>query len=254
MDESVAVKAIHVALDEGIRTIDTARAYTRDGHPGHSEALIGRALASHPAGREVLVATKGGHYRDGDEFPIDASPGRVRRDCETSLQLLGVDQLDLFQLHWPDEKVPIGTTMETFAALKDEGLIRYVGLSNVSIAQLQEASIVVPIVSVQNNFSPTNQCDRAMLDHCTEQSVAYLSYSPLGGSSRVGSLAGSFPGAARVAARLDISVQQLALAWLLELSPVMMPICGARRPETIRDSAKAMHIVLGPAELEELDF
>jgi aryl-alcohol dehydrogenase-like predicted oxidoreductase len=260
VDDDLGVRTIHTALDFGIRIIDTARAYTRADHPGHSEALIARALATHPAGTEVLIATKGGHYRDGENFPIDGRPDTIRRHCEMSLECLGVDRLDLFQLHYPDPNVALGTTMSAFAALKTEGLIRYVGLSNVSIDELREAQDVVEIASIQNHFSPFNQDDRPMLAYCEEHSIAYLAAYPLGGIgiSRergwVGGLGSAFPAATEVAERRGVSIQRLALAWLSQLSPVIIPICGAGRPDTIRDSAQASALVLSNDELLALDF
>lgn len=255
VDDDLAIRTIHAALDCGIRLIDTARVYTTADHPGHSEALIARALASHPAGRTVLVATKGGHYRDGNDFPVDAKRDTIRRHCETSLRILGVDQIDLYQLHLPDPAVPMREAMATFAELRDEGVVRDVGVCNVSIEQLEEAMSVVPIVSVQNRFSPFHQEDRAMVDHCAEHAIAYLAHSPLGGGppphgGRAAGLAASFPAATDVAKRRGISVYRLALAWLLSLSPTLIPLCGAGRPESIRDSALAAETLLSGDDLE----
>ena len=251
-DDDVA--SIHAAIDAGVRLIDTARAYTKADHRGHSEALIARALASHPLGSEVLVATKGGHYRDGDTFPKDARRDAVRRHCEISLELLGVDTIDLYQLHWPDPDVPIATAMETFAELRSEGLIREVGVSNVSIAQLNEAREVVPVTTVQNSFSPFEQHDRPMVEYCEENDITYLSYSPLRGGAQGNELEETFPAAAAVAKQKNISIQRLVLAWLLQLSPALIPICGAGRPETIRDSLQAPNVHLTAEDLAVLDF
>jgi len=139
VDDDHVIRAIHAALDCGITLIDTARAYTTVDHPGHSESLIARALASHREGSRVLVATKGGQYRSGHDFPIDTSRDTIRRHCETSLRLLGVECIGLNQLHHPDPVEPMAKVMTTFAELRDEGVIRDVGLSNVSIAQVEEA-------------------------------------------------------------------------------------------------------------------
>lgn len=251
--EERAIKTIHTAIASGVTLIDTARAYSRVAHPGHSEALIARALAHHPARDRILVATKGGHYRDGDQFPIDAKPDTIRRHCETSLELLGVDRIDLYQLHWPDPNLSMRKAIATFGELQSEGLIAAIGVCNVSIAQLEEARSVVPIVSVQNSFSPFRQDDRLMLDYCAERSIAYLSYSPLGGPE-TRHLAARFPGSAAVAASKGISLARLALAWLLRCSPVLIPISGAGRPETIYDSARAPDVALSEEEVAALDF
>jgi aryl-alcohol dehydrogenase-like predicted oxidoreductase len=257
-DDELAIQTIHAALDSGITLIDTARAYTTVTHPGYSEALIARALATHPAGSRILVATKGGHYRSGDEFPIDGTRETIRRHCEVSRELLGLQCIDLYLLHWPDPNIPIRSTMATFAELQDEGLIRHVGVSNVSLTQLQEATSVVSIASVQNRFSPFDQSDRAMVDYCAEHSIAYLAYSPLrgpqppsGGATRLDE---AFPAAAKLAQHREVSIQRIALAWLLSLSPTIIPICGASRPESIRDSALAATDLLADDEIAELDF
>lgn len=257
--DDLGVRTIHAALDSGITFIDTAHAYTTSDQPGQSEALIARALRDHPAGPGVLVATKGGFAREGNDFPVDARRDVVRRQCEASCRLLSVDRIDLYQLHLPDPEIPMAKAMAAFAELRDEGVVRDVGVCNVSVAQLEEAMSVVPIVSVQNAFSPFHQDDRAMLDHCASHAIAYLAHSPLGGGpqprmGRAGGLAESFPAAAAVAARRQMSVYRLTLAWLLRLSDTVIPICGAGRPRTIQDSAQAMDTVLSAEELAELDF
>jgi aryl-alcohol dehydrogenase-like predicted oxidoreductase len=260
VDDEQAIRTIHSAIDYGVRLIDTARVYTTLDHPGHGEALIARALADHPAGSAVLVATKGGHYREVNDFPIDTSPDTIRRHCETSLRMLGLEQIGLYQLHHPDPERTMAEVMATFAELREEGAIEHIGLSNVSIAQLEEAMSVVPIASVQNHFSPFEQGDRAMVDYCAERSIAYLSYSPLGGlpgnpsGVSATTLGESFPVAAALARRKDVSIQQLALAWMLSLSPTLIAISGARRPETIRDSALAAELAVSDEDIAELDF
>jgi aryl-alcohol dehydrogenase-like predicted oxidoreductase len=249
--DALGIRAIRTALDEGITILDTAHVYTRAGREAYAEDLIARALREHPDRDSVFVATKGGHFRDGDAFPIDAQPDTVRRHCEASLRVLGVDRLDLYQLHWPDPEISMRDALRTFAELQHEGLIRLIGVSNVSVAQLEEARSVADVVSVQNHFGPHHQDGRDVLDHCTEHGIAYLAYSPLRGEV---SLAGAFPRAAAVAGRKGISVQRLALAWLLQLSPVLIPISGASRPETVADSARAPAVELTDEDLAELDF
>ncbi len=251
------VAAIDAALDAGITLLDTARAYTTATHPGHSETLFRRALSEYEGDRSaVVLATKGGHYRHGDEFPVDASPEALRSDCTASRSLLGVERIDLYQLHHPDPEVPIKTAVGALAELREEGWIRHIGVSNFSLIQLDEALSVAPIASVQNQFSPLSQDDRPMVDFCAEHSIAYLAYSPLGGDPRLGGarLEEAFPAAAALASRRGVSPQRLALAWLLSLSPTLIPICGASRPASIRDSALAMALELSEEELAELDF
>jgi aryl-alcohol dehydrogenase-like predicted oxidoreductase len=252
-----AVATIHAALDAGVTLLDTARVYTTATHPGHSEALFRRALASYPDTSDVLVTTKGGHYRSGNNFPICANPEALRSDCDASRALLAVDRIDLYQLHFPDPAVPFEDSIRALAELRDDGWIRHIGVSNVSLPQLEQALSIAPIVSVQNHFSPLDQGDREMVDYCAEHSIAYMSYSPLGGGAHGAgrtALQDAFPAAAALAARREISLQRLALAWLLSLSSTMIPICGSSRPESIRDSALAGELELTEEELVELDF
>lgn len=251
-----AVEAIHSALDAGLTLLDTARAYTTRTHPGHSEELFRLALASYPGDRgDIVVATKGGHFRDGDSFPIDARPEALRRDCEASLQLLGVEVIDLYQLHWPDPEVPLEESVGALAELREAGLIRHIGVSNVSLPQLETALATAPIASVQNHFSPFDQEDRETIELCAERGLAYLVYSPLRGRDTAGrSPQEAFPGAAAVAERRRISMQRLTLAWMLTLSPTIVPITGASRPATIRDSAAAAETTLTDDDLAALDF
>jgi aryl-alcohol dehydrogenase-like predicted oxidoreductase len=273
-DDEQAISTIHAALDAGVRYVDTARVYTTASHPSHNEALIARALASHPAGAEVVVGTKGGHYRSGSQVVVDTRPEAIRRDLEASLHHLGVDRIALYQLHWPSHSTaarllspaylrahdgpepPIEEVMATFAALRDEGLIRDVGVCNVTAAEVEAARSVVPIASVQNHFSPFDRRDLDLVQLCAEQSIAYLAWSPLGGGVRGGAAAlrEAFPVAAELAARKGVSVQRLALAWLLRTSPTIIPICGARRAASIEDSARATHVSLTDEELATLDF
>jgi aryl-alcohol dehydrogenase-like predicted oxidoreductase len=250
--DTEGVRAIHAALDAGITLIDTARAYTKPSHPGLGEALVRRALAEHRAGSRAVVATKGGHYRDGDDFPIDASPEALRRDCALSRDLLGIDRIDVYFIHHPDPRVPIGTSVAALAGFQEAGWIRHIGVANVSLAQLEEVLSVAPIAAVQNRFSPLDQADRPVVDFCAETGIAYLAYSPLGG--RASALAEAFPAAADLAARMGVSVPRLALAWMLTVSPTLIPITGAGRPESIRDSALAADLQLNEDEQSSLDF
>jgi aryl-alcohol dehydrogenase-like predicted oxidoreductase len=255
--EEAGIATIHAAIEAGLTLIDSARAYTTATHPGHSEALIRRALASHPDGEGVVVASKGGHYRDGHNFPICGRPAALKRDCDASRALLAVDRIDLYQLHWPDPSVGIAASVEALAELREAGWVRHVGLSNVSVEQLEEALSIAPIASVQNHFSPLDQGDREMVEYCAERSIAYLAYTPLaGGTHGAGrtALHDAFPAAAAVAQRHEISIQRLALAWLLRLSPTLIPVCGASRAQTAVDSLRATELTLAEEEWAELDF
>jgi aryl-alcohol dehydrogenase-like predicted oxidoreductase len=252
--EREAERTIHAALDAGVTLIDTAHAYTTVDEEAHNERLVATALASHPRSGEVLVATKGGHFRVGEsDFPVDGRPETIREHCETSLRTLGVDAIGLYQLHWPDPHVPVAESMGAFADLRREGKVRLVGVSNFSVEQIEEAQGVVEVASVQNRFSPARREDAPVLDYCAREGIAYLSYMPLDGAGRAASVGERLPAFARVAEERGVSPQRVVLAWHLAQAPVVTPIPGARRPETIVDSAAAAELELTPEELALLD-
>ncbi len=254
LDEQQAIRTIHAAIDAGVTLIDTAHAYTTLDHESHNEDLIAKALRLHPLGSTVLVATKGGHYRAGpQEFPKDGRPETVREHCEISLRTLSVECIGLYQLHWPDPAVPIAETMGAFAEHQREGKIRLVGVSNFSIEQVEEALGVVDVASVQNCFSPAFRRDRPVLDYCAARGIAYLSYTPLGGAGQAKDVGDRFGAFAKVASERGVSPQRVVLAWHLAQSPTVVPIPGARRPESIVDSARAADLHLTREELARLD-
>lgn len=257
--EAEAIIAIHAALDCGVRMFDTARAYTTSDSLGHSEQLLQRALRSHPAGSEALVATKAGHERVGlrypDDFPVQTDARTIRRHLRTSLELLERDAIWLLQLHWPPPDGSVAEAMHVFADLVAEGLVQNVGVCNVSLEQVRQARSSMPLASVQNHFSPLNVDDRAVVDYCAENMIAYLAYSPLGGNARdKPSLSAVFPQAEQQARERGLSVETLALAWLLAQSPTLIPISGASSPATVRASAKAAAVALTPAEASSVGF
>jgi aryl-alcohol dehydrogenase-like predicted oxidoreductase len=253
IDERRSIRTIHAALDAGVTLIDTARAYTTVNADAHNEMLVARALSERSDADDVLVVTKGGHFRiDARQWGVDGRPESVRANCEASLRALGVDSLGLYLLHWPDAKIPIAETMGAFAVLKSEGKIRAAGLSNVSIDQLNEASNEVEISAVENSFSAMRQEDRPMVDHCDATGIPYLAYSPLGGIGGATSV-GELPRACALAAEAGISIQRLLLAWQLRQSPTMIPISGAGRPESAIDSAAAATATLSDAVWVELE-
>lgn len=258
--DALGIKTIHAAIDNGVRLIDSAHAYTLVDHPGHSEWLITQALASHPQGGDVTVMTKGGLYRDGDDMVRDGRPEAIRAHCEASLEMLRRDQIDVYFLHHVDPKVPLTTTMKAFADLQEEGLVRYVGMSSVTMDQVREVSDILNLDVLMNPFSPFDQRHLDMVRHCEEHAIPFVGYSPLGGwrqlpgRGSVSSLAEAYPKAAAVAERLGISIHRLVLAWLIRLSPAFIPLVGAGRPETAVDSCKAMVVELTEADLAEIDF
>jgi aryl-alcohol dehydrogenase-like predicted oxidoreductase len=257
-DEARAVATVHAALDAGVTLIDTADSYyAPGGEPGHNELLVARALASYGGATDhVLVATKGGRGRTDDGgWTVKGDPGHLRRAAEGSLKRLGVEAIGLYQLHKPDPDVPFAESLGALRELAEEGKIRTVGISNADTGRIREAKAVLGdlLVSVQNRYSPAVRDGEPELRLCAELGLAYLPWSPLGGISR-SALDGPGGPEARsafhtVAEARGVSPQQVALAWLLALSPTLIPIPGASRPESIRDSAGAADLVLTGEEL-----
>lgn len=240
--ESIAT--VHAALDAGVRLIDTALAYTRDGVESYAEEIVAAAVRSWTH-ESPVVATKGGHFRRGDVFPVDGSPAALRAHCEISLRTLGVDRIDLYQLHHVDPTVPLADSVGALLELREEGKVAEIGLSNVDVGQLDLARGVARIASVQNRLSVTEATDLSMVDACAARSVAYLAYMPFGGPG------GAMPPAAeRIARAHAVSPQRVLLAWLRAQSGVVLPLVGASRAATIADSAR--DVDLDPEELEML--
>ncbi|HUY61590.1 MAG TPA: aldo/keto reductase [Candidatus Dormibacteraeota bacterium] len=255
-DQAQAVRTIHAALDAGVTLIDTANAYHEGaGERGQNERLVGAALRSWPGGGDgILVATKGGHVRPGDgRWEVDGRPEALRAACEASLRDLGVEAIGLYQFHRPDPRVPFEESVGALRTLQDEGKIVMAGLSNVTVAQIDSARRILEIASVQNEFSPRFRSSLGELRHCARLGVAFLPWSPLGGSGAAAELGRRHPAFAAVAAARGASPQQVALAWELAQGPVVIPIPGARRPETILDSVQAAGLTLTAAELGRLD-
>ncbi|MFY9929090.1 MAG: aldo/keto reductase [Streptosporangiaceae bacterium] len=259
-DEDRSVRTIHAALDAGVTFIDTADAYHMlAGETGHNERLIAKALASYSGDTsEVLVATKGGHVRPGDgSWQVDGSPAHLRQAVEASLKALGADVIGLYQFHRPDPKVPYAESIGALKELLDEGKIRLAGISNATIEQIDIARKVLGeenLASVQNQFSPAFRSSEDELLHCAELGITFLPWSPLGGIGRAGQLGTSYEEFKQVADAHRVSPQQVALAWMLAKAPVIIPIPGASRPESIIDSAQAANLTLTQAELALLDL
>jgi aryl-alcohol dehydrogenase-like predicted oxidoreductase len=254
-DEAQAFRTVHAALDAGVTLIDTADAYGIDeSDMGHGERLVAKALAAWPGDRDrVLVATKGGHLRPGGRWEVDGRPEYLRQACEASLRALGVEAIGLYQFHRPDPKVPFAESVGALAELKAAGKVRLVGLSNVSVDQVNQARQLVEVASVQNEFSPRFRRSEGELAFCAAQRIAFLPWSPLGGSHQSRDLGGRHRAFAEVADAHGVSPQQVALAWELAKASVVIPIPGASRPETITDSLAAASLRLSDDELARLD-
>ncbi|PBC61385.1 aldo/keto reductase [Streptomyces sp. Tue6028] len=268
-DEARALATVHAALDAGVTLLDTADSYHLPGaEPGHNEQLVARALATYGGDTgDVLVTTKGGRGRPADgSWTVTGSPRHLKSAARASLKRLGVDAIGLYQLHKPDPSVPFEESVGALRELLDEGTVRLAGISNTTTAQIRAARAILGdrLVSVQNQYSPAVRDSEDALRLCAELGIAFLPWSPLGGISR-SSLDGP-PGARSaepgsgpfgafhaVARERGVSPQQVCLAWLLARSPTVIPIPGASRPETIRDSAAAADLLLTPQELARLD-
>ena len=256
-DEARSIATIHAALDAGVTLIDTADAYhLHADEVGHNEALIARALRSYGGDTsDVLVATKGGHTRPGDgSWTQDGRPEYLREAAKASAQRLGVDAIGLYQFHRPDPNVPYADSIGAIRDLLDEGVIELAGISNATVAQIDEANEILRgrLVSVQNQFSPAFRSSLDELEHCAKLGIAFLPWSPLGGIARAAAVGARHGAFQRAADARGVSPQQIALAWELALAPVVIPIPGASRPESILDSVQAVDLELTATELQEL--
>jgi len=255
-DEATGVRVIHAALDAGIRLIDTADVYCRSDHDlGHNERLIARALKEWGGPRqEVLVATKGGLTRPDGRWERNARPEHLRRACDRSLKALGVERIDLYQLHAPDPDVPFGESIAMLAELQGEGKIRWLGLSNVSVDQISAARRHIEVVTVQNRLNPffREAIEDGVLARCEDLGIGFLAYSPVGGG-RLNKKLPEHPVAKRIAARHGASTHAVVLAWVLEQASNVIVIPGARTTEHALDSWSAGSLRLDPEELRDLD-
>lgn len=256
-DTQRGIRAVHAAVDAGITLFDTADSYGPTGEMGVNEQALIAALRRHPDALDrVVVATKGGHTRGPEAtWWVDGSPEHLAAAARASARRLGLDALPLYQHHRPDVKVPFEESMGAMRQLVDNGVVVRVGVSNVDSAQLDIAMRVVgdALVSVQNEYSALERTGDDVLRRCEEHGLAFLAWGPLGGMHAAKGLGSAAASVAAVAERHGVSPQRVALAWLLTRSPVLIPIPGASRPESIRDSAAAVALLLDDEELRLLD-
>jgi len=252
---------VRAALEAGVTLFDTADAYGPGEElgaraQGENERLVAGLLDELGVRDQVFLATKGGHVRtDGGEWALDSSPQHLHEAVDASLQRLGVDQIALWQHHRPDPKVDYADVLGTLEEIHASGKVRMIGLSNADPDQIRQAHKVLggALVSVQNQFSPKFRSSRPEIDVCAELGLAFLPWSPLGGLTDAKELADKHPAFAEVAQQRGVSAQQVALAWELAQSPVVIPIPGAKRPQSIIDSAAAAGLELSDDELARLD-
>ncbi|MCR2763899.1 aldo/keto reductase [Microbacterium sp. zg.B48] len=254
-----AVATVHAALDAGVTLIDTADCYAPSwDQMGHNERIVAEAVRSWSGDSSgILVATKGGITRNaGEVWGRDGSAEYLRRAVETSLENLGVDVIDLYQYHRPDRTLVYGDVMSTLAGLQQEGLIRAVGISNASIEEIEIAQQVLGegnLASVQNEFSPRHPGSIDELHYCGRHGIAFLPWSPLGGTGGGARGVGDrFTLFRQIGQEHGVSPQQVVLAWELALDPHVIPIPGARRPASIVDSTAAAHLELSDDEIAAL--
>jgi aryl-alcohol dehydrogenase-like predicted oxidoreductase len=254
--EEQGLRVLRAVLDAGVTLIDTADVYCLDQRDiGHNERLIAKALTGWAGERSsVTVATKGGVVRPGGRWDSDARPEQLRTACERSLRALGVDRLDLYQLHAPDPRVPLADSIGELARLREAGKLRWIGLSNVNLAQIRQAQSVTPITSVQNRLNPFFRESLAggVVAYCAEQGIGFLAYSPTGGGRLTKTLP-AHPVLAAIARRLGVSAHAVVLAWALAQSPAVIVIPSARTVDHALDSVGAADLVLGEDDLAAID-
>ena len=253
-----SLSTIVAALDAGVTFVDTADAYhARADSLGHNEGLVADAVREWAGdSSSVLVATKGGHTRPADgSWALDGTPQHLKAAARGSARRLGVEAIGLYQFHRPDPQVPYAESVGALADLLDDGTIAMAGISNADPDQIRTAKEVLGgrLVSVQNQFSPSFRSSEAELRLCDELGIAFLPWSPLGGISKAAELGTTSAVFAEVADEHGVSPQQVALAWQLGKSAQVVPIPGSSRPETIRDSVRAVDLELTDDQVARLD-
>ncbi len=249
-DEALARETIAAALAAGVTVFDTARAYGRgESDLGHNERLLADTLRASRAEMSARVVTKGGMTRPAGAWIPDGRAKALHRDCEASLVALDGVPIDLYLIHAPDPRTPWRTSVRALARLLDQGLVRRAGVSNVNRQQLDEALDLVSISAVEVALGPHDEgaLRGGIVERCEELGIAVIAHSPLGGPRRAGRPGRQQEGLAEAADMLGATPAEVALAWLLDLSPVVIPIPGARRPATARSAARAAGLTLDAA-------
>jgi pyridoxine 4-dehydrogenase len=242
-DHAEAIRVLRRAVELGVDFIDTANSYG----PYIAEELIHEALHPYPSG--LVIATKAGLLRTGpDKWPTLGNPDYLRQECEMSLRRLGVDQIDLFQLHRIDPKVPAADQFGVLKALQDEGKVRHVGLSEVTVDQIKAARKVLPIVTVQNEYNLANRKSEAVLDYCEREGLGFIPWYPVA----AGKLTQAGGVVDRIATAAHATTAQVAIAWLLRRSPVMLPIPGTSSVQHLEENCDAALVELTDRQVAEL--
>ena len=241
-DRANSLKVLRRAVELGIDFFDTAQSYG----PETNETLIAEAL--HPYPRGLVIATKGGLARPRpSRWDADCRPAKLRSDLEGSLKRLKLERIDVYQLHTVDPKVPLEVSVGTLADMQREGKVRHVGLSNVTVKQLEQARSIVPIVSVQNRYSLADRKSEDVLKHCEKHGIAFLPWYPLGDGSAL-----RLSKVKSIAQKRKAAPAQVAIAWLLRKSPVMLPIPGTSKIAHLEENAAAAKLALGDEDFSFL--
>jgi len=231
-----AIRVLRKAVELGINFIDTADSYG----PGVSEEIIAEALYPYPKG--LVIATKGGFDRPGpDQWVENGKPEHLRSACEGSLRRLRLDRIDLYQLHRIDPKVPAEDQLGTLQDLQAQGKIKHIGLSEVSVKQIQHARTIIPIVSVQNRYSISDRGSEDVLEYCEKEKMGFIPWFTLA----AGRVSGADSPIRRLATELKATPSQVALAWLLARSPVMLPIPGTSKVKHLEENVATVEIKIG---------
>lgn len=257
VDPELAEQAVHAAIDAGITFFDTADAYGPSSEMGVNEKVLAAAMASYPGDKSnVIIGTKGGHFRGPDaSWGVNGDPQYLASAAKESLRRLNLERFPLYQLHRPDPQVPYAESCSAIKTLIDEGVVERAGVSNVSLEQLEIARDILgpALVSVQNQYSPLTRTGEEVLRRCEELGIAFLSWGPLGGRGAAKNFGEEAPEFSAVAGELGVSPQQVGVAWLLARSPVLIPIPGASRPQSVRDTVQALEVAFDNDQLERLD-
>ena len=242
-DRAEAVRVLRRAVELGINFIDTADSYG----PHVSEEIIAEALYPYPAG--LVIATKGGFDRPGpNQWVENGRPEHLRSACEGSLRRLRMDRIDLYQLHRIDPKVPAEDQLGTLKELQAQGKIKHIGLSEVTVPQIQHAQTIVPIVSVQNRYSITDRGSEDVLEYCEKEKMGFIPWFPLA----AGRVSGSDSPISRIAAQWKATPSQVALAWLLARSPVTLPIPGTSKVKHLEENVAAAELKIDASKMQAL--
>ena len=242
-DRAEAVRVLRRAVELGVNFIDTADSYG----PEVSEAIIAEALRPYPA--DLVIATKGGFERPGpNQWIENGTPQHLKSACEGSLRRLRLDRIDLYQLHRIDPKVPVEDQLGALKELQTQGKIKYIGLSEVSVPQIEHARTIVPVVSVQNRYSIADRGSEDVLKYCEKEKMGFIPWFPLA----AGRVSGADGPVRRVAARIQASPAQVALAWLLARSPVMLPIPGTSKVAHLEENVAAAGLKIDENKMHDL--